>query len=98
MTGTHSQSAVLIAIMLSLQPCYAGKVRAHAAPGADMTRYKTYQWLPTRVLRNTGLVENDPVLTPLIKDAVNLQLTRLGLKEVAADGDLQISAGVTTHA
>src|SRR3954467_8401476 len=102
MTVVHTASAKVLVLVLALGPLtqgsYAGSVRAHAAPGADFTRYKTYHWLPTRVLTGTGLVENDPVLTPLIKEAVNQQLTQRGLTEVAEGGDLQISAGITTHA
>jgi len=75
---------------------YAGKVRTQSAPDVDLSKYKTYQWLPTRVLRNTGLVENDPVLTPLIKQAVNRELTQRGMTEVAEGGDLQVAAGITT--
>jgi hypothetical protein len=92
--------AVIIVMLLGLLPpvAYAGKARTQSAPGVDLSQYKTYQWLPTRVLRNTGLVENDPVLTPLIKDAVNRELTRLGLKEVSEGGDLQVASGITTHA
>jgi hypothetical protein len=63
-----------------------------------MTRYKTYQWLPTRALKKSGLVENDPVLTPLIKEAVNRELMQRGLTEVAQGGDLQVAAGVMQHA
>jgi len=63
-----------------------------------MARYKTYQWLPTRALTGAGVVENDPVITPLIKDAVNRELNQRGLTEVATGGDLQIAAIVTTHA
>src|SRR5215470_8853634 len=80
-----------------LQPCYAGKVRAETLPGADFASYKTYRWLPPKVLTKTGVVENDPVLGPAIKDAVNLQLARRGLKEVSEGGDLEVSAGVLTH-
>ena len=82
---------------VTAQPAY-GKVRTQLTPGADMTRYKTYQWLPTRALRNTGLVENDPELTPLIKEALNRELQQRGLTEVAEGGDLQVSTAVTTHA
>ena len=91
-------TAALIAIATLPQAIHAGKVKTQVAPRADMTQYRTYEWLPTRVLRNTGLVENDPIFTPLIKDAINRELMQRGLKEVAQGGDLQISAGVTTHA
>lgn len=78
------------------QPCYAGKIRAEAQPGADFARYKTYQWLPPKVLTNTGVVENHPVLGPAIRDAVNRQLAQRGLTEVSEGGDLQVVAGVST--
>ena len=92
-------SAILVAMLLGAvsQPAQA-KVRAFPTPGVDMSQYKTYQWLPTRALTKTGVVEDDPNVTPLIKEAVNREMTRLGLKEVAEGGDLQIAAGVTTQA
>lgn len=93
-----SALTIILAIGPLQQLGYAGKVRAHLAPGVDTTQYKTYQWLPTRVLRSTGLIENDPVLTPLIKEAVNRELAELGLTEVSGSADLQIAAGITTHA
>jgi hypothetical protein len=88
----------LLALGALPQPVHAGKVRTQLGSGVDMAQYKTYQWLPTRVLRNTGLVEDDPVLTPLIKEAVNRELMKRGLTEVQQGGDLQIAAGVTTQA
>ena len=92
--------ALLAVFMLDvLAPCvHAGNVRVHLAAGTDMTTYRTYNWLPTRVLTGAGVVENDPVLTPLIKDAVNRELKQRGLSEVATGGDLQVATGVTTHA
>ncbi len=92
------QSVLLVVLALAAPPAiHAGKAKAHAAPGIDLSKYKTYQWLPTRVLRKTGLVENDPVLTPIIKDAVNRELKQLGLTEVSEGGDLQVATGITTH-
>jgi len=79
-----------------LQPCQGGKLRADVGPGANFASYKTYEWLPTRVLKSSGVVEDDPVLTPLIKDAINRQLMARGMTEVAKGGDLQVSAGVLT--
>jgi len=38
------------------------------------------------------MVENDPEFAPLIKDAINGELSRKGLKEVPEGGDLQVSA------
>ena len=96
---TFRQSVLLVVLALAATPerVHAGKAKAHAAPGIDLSKYKTYQWLPTRVLRKTGLVENDPVLTPIIKNAVNRELKQLGLTEVSEGGDLQVATGITTH-
>ncbi|MFL6352522.1 MAG: DUF4136 domain-containing protein [Bryobacteraceae bacterium] len=57
----------------------------------DFSRYKTYQWLPPKLLAKTGVEENDPEFAPLIKDAVNRELSRKGLKEVPEGGDLSVS-------
>jgi uncharacterized protein DUF4136 len=70
----------------------AAKVRVELQPGADFARYKTYQWLPPKVLTNTGVVENHPVLGPAMKDAINRQLLAHGLTEVAEGGDIEVSA------
>src|SRR5215203_2417443 len=102
MKFVHYARAGTVATVVAFGPfpqCgYAAKARTHLAPGVNISEYKTYQWLPTRVLRNTGLVENDPVLTPLIKEAVNRELAQLGLTEVSGKADLQVAAGITTHA
>jgi hypothetical protein len=72
--------------------CLAGKLRVEIGPGADFARYKTYQWLPPKVLTSSGVVENEPVIGPAMKDAINRQLSGKGLREVAEGGDLQVSA------
>jgi hypothetical protein len=61
-----------------------------------MNSYKTYQWLPPRVLTNTGIVENDDKVSPAVKAAVNRELTARGLVEVEHGGELLISTGVLT--
>jgi hypothetical protein len=85
-----------IAVGPLLEPCWGGKARTQVGTGADFSSYKTYSWLPTKVLTETGVVENHPVLGPLIKDAINKQLAKCGLKEVAEGGDLQVVAGALT--
>ena len=98
---SHVAARVLTALLALgpfCQTVEGGKVRAFAGKGVDLSQYKTYQWLPTRALTNTGLVENDPVLTPLIKEAVNRELTKLGLTEVTEGADLQVATGLTKHA
>jgi len=78
--------------MLAVLPCYAGKVVAYVGQGVDLSKYRTYQWLPPKILTKTGVVEGDPEYAPLIKAAVDRQLVRLGLIEVADGADLQVAA------
>ncbi len=63
---------------------------------ADFARYKTFQWLPPRVMTAEGVVENHPA-NPILEAAVGSQLTQKGLTEVASGGDLQIQAWVLTE-
>ncbi|SPE30255.1 hypothetical protein SBA3_1640012 [Candidatus Sulfopaludibacter sp. SbA3] len=74
-----------------LAPCYAGKVKTFVDEKVNFANYKTYQWLPTKILAKSGIVENDPILSPVIKGAVNRELAARGLKEVAEEGDLQVA-------
>jgi hypothetical protein len=86
----RSRAVTLLGCAALMAPCYAKKVQTFANPSADFASYKTYQWLPTRVLGKSGIVEDDPVISPVIKAAVNRELTARGLREVAEGGDLQI--------
>jgi hypothetical protein len=70
--------------------CFAGKVKTFVNPASDFSTYKTYRWMPTRVLAKTGIVEDDPDISPIIKAAVNRELTARGLHEVTEGGDLEI--------
>ncbi len=90
--NTRAAVLLLIAAGPLADLCLAGKVRVEVMPGADFVRYKTYQWLPPKVLTNTGVVENHPVVGPAMKEAINRELAGKGLREVAEGGDLQVSA------
>lgn len=68
------------------------KVKAETGKDIDFSKYKTYQWFPPRVLLGTGIVEDDDLYAPLIRTAVNRELTQRGLTEVKTGGDLQISS------
>ena len=85
---------LILAGSVLVHPSYAAKVRTQLGANADFARYKTYRWLPPKALTKTGVVENDPVIAPAIKDAVNQQLTQHGLTEVTEGGDLEVSSGV----
>jgi len=83
-------SAILLPALL------AGKVKSYPDPKADFAHYKTYQWLPPRVLTSRGIDENHPA-APVIKGVVEKQLSLKGLKEVADGADLQIQTWVLTE-
>jgi hypothetical protein len=86
------RTAVLCAVLASFAAhCLAMKVQTVLGKGVDLASYKTYQWLPPKLLAKTGLVEDDPVIAPAIKEAVNRELTARGLREVAQGGDLLVS-------
>ena len=89
MKPISAASLVLLGVLAA--PCFAGKVQTWFPPGTDFSRYKTYTWLPTKVLGKAGTVENDPVFDPIIRGAVGKELQRIGLKEVPEGGDLQVS-------
>jgi Domain of unknown function (DUF4136) len=83
--------ALLLGGLCLTQLCFAGKVQVWMEKGADFSKYKTYEWLPPKILASTGIVENDPEYAPLIKEAVDRQLALKGLKQVSHNGDLQVS-------
>jgi hypothetical protein len=79
-----------------LPPIFAGKVKAHTGDNVDLSRYKTYQWLPPRVLTKSGVVEDHPV-NPVLMEVVGRQLSLKGLTEVGDGADLMIQAYVLTE-
>ena len=96
---TLSNRKLALTLLISaglLSPLFAAKVKVVAAPGVNMANYKTFQWLPPRVLAKTGIEENHPA-APILKTVVGQQLMEVGLKEVAEGGDLQVQAYVTNQ-
>ena len=83
-----------VAGLLAAAACFGGKVRVETPKGVDLSQYKTYSWLPVKALTNQGIVENEPNVTPLIKQSINLELSQKGLKEVPSGGDLQVATVV----
>ncbi len=61
-------------------------------PGkTPLSDYKTYRWTRTRVFTaKQGFMEDDPIVIPAIKKAVNEQLLKAGMVEVKEDPDLDI--------
>jgi Domain of unknown function (DUF4136) len=99
-TGRHAgllQTGSTLLLTLSLfNPCFAGKPKTAVGVNIDFSSYKTYRWLPTRILTKAGVVEDDPTIVPAVRNAVNRELTARGLTEVAEGGDLQVSTFVLT--
>jgi hypothetical protein len=94
---THSRIlplTLLIAACL-LPPVLADKVKVQNGANADFAHYKTYQWLPPRVLTKTGIVENHP-MNPVLKEIVTRELAQKGLTETTDAADLQVQAFVLT--
>ncbi len=86
-----------IVVSVFLMPTLVmGKVQAFTAKDADFSRYKTFQWLPPRVVTKLGVVEDDPA-NPVLKAAIGQQLSQKGLSELANGADLQIQAWVLTE-
>ena len=79
-------------------PALAGDVKAFTPKEkVDYQRYKTYQWNSVRLATKSGIVEDDDVVAPLIRAAVNKQLSAKGMTMVESGGDLIInSAGVAS--
>ena len=89
-------TAVLLLLFPLVAPSTAGKAKSVVGDHADFARYKTYQWVPVKVLTKTGVVEDDPAVSPAIRTAVNRELAAKGLTEVQEGGDLQVAAFAAT--
>jgi len=92
----RSRAALIALGVLFVAPGFGGKVQSWPGRDADFSYYHTYSWLPVRVLTKSGVLENDDVAAPLIRQAVNRQLSQTGLTEVAQGGDLEVSAAALT--
>ena len=86
----------LVAAVLAVATTFAGEVQSYPAQGVDLSQFKTFKMLPTRVLTAYGVVENDPDVSPLIDAALRKELTQKGLKEVSEGADLEVAAGALT--
>lgn len=82
--------ALLAGILLFCSGAFAGEVKVFPAKGVDITKYETYHWAPIRILTKQGVKENDDVVAPLIRNAVNQALQSKGYKEVPNGGQLEV--------
>ena len=84
----HFQARSAISILILLLLCGAAqaqKIKVEFDKNTDFAKLKTYAWDPTP--QATG----KPVLAAAIKGAVNHELAKVGLKEVAENPDLYIA-------
>ncbi|MCC7155008.1 MAG: DUF4136 domain-containing protein [Bryobacterales bacterium] len=81
------------AALLFAAALVAGEVKSYPKPDVDFTQFKTYEWVAPRVLTRSGILEDDPDFAPLIRKAINKQLSAKGLQEVKTGGDLRVQAG-----
>ncbi len=89
-------SLTLLMSTVTTTPAYGGKVKAFPDPKTDFSQFKTYSWLPPRVLTKVGIDENHPG-NPTLKEVVDRQLAMKGLKEVSTGADLQVQTFVLTE-
>jgi hypothetical protein len=83
----------LLTLLAIPHPAAAGDVEVTAVKGADLAKFRTYRILPVRVLTKSGIVENDPDVSPLILSALRKELGKKGLVEVSDGEDLQVLTG-----
>ena len=88
--ASRTAAAVVLMAGFFAAVCLA-KVKFDYDRQANFSSYKTYKWLPPRILKKSGIDEGDDVVAPFIKAAVNRELHRRGLTE-APDGQIEISA------
>ena len=76
--------------LLSANSASAIDVKTYSHKEVDIRNYKTYQWMPIRVLTSAGVVEDDDQYAPMIRSAIEKQMAKTGLTRVASGGDLQL--------
>ncbi len=86
--------SMLLASVCLLPSLRAAKVKTQG--GKNLSQYKSYQWLPPRVLTKLGLEENH-VANPVLKEVVGRQLGERGLAELTEGADLQIQVWIFTE-
>jgi hypothetical protein len=84
---------MVLGVFLVAPVLLVAKVKIFPSKKHDVSTYKTYQWLPPRVMTRQGLLEDDPVLTPIIKKIVNEHLIRKGYTEVQEGAELKLLTG-----
>jgi hypothetical protein len=80
---------IVVSLALSFS-CLAADVKTAAAKDVDYSRYKTYVFLPSKLLTKSGVVDGDDRISPMIAKSVKGQLAKKGFTEVSANGDFEV--------
>ncbi|MBI4892909.1 MAG: DUF4136 domain-containing protein [Acidobacteria bacterium] len=84
--------AFLLLTGLAAAPVSAQKLKSvQTSKSADYPSYKTFSFLPIKTMESSGVVEDNPRIAPVVRDAIAPQLTAKGLKQVPSGGDLEIN-------
>ena len=87
------KTVAVFALLLAVPLLLSAKVKVFPSKKLDVTNYQTYQWMPTRLMTRQGLLEDDPMVTPIIKAVVNKYMGGKGYREVPDGGDLKLLTG-----
>ncbi len=85
--------AVALAVLLVTTQSLSAKVKVFPSKKYKVSYYKTYEWLPTRIMTRQGILEDDPHIAPLIKAAVKSWLDKKGYVEVTEGAELHVLTG-----
>jgi hypothetical protein len=88
---------LLLALLSGTQAPASAEVKAFPSKLDAVTNYRTYQWEPIRIVTRRGVIDDEPEVTPLIRQALNRELARKGYAEAADGADLKLlSMGLTS--
>ena len=80
------RAAIFALLLLLIAPvAHAQKIKVEFDKNVDFAKFKTYAWDPT------PQASAKPVLVAAIRGAMNEELAKLGLKQVAENPDLYIA-------
>ncbi len=90
-------SSLTLVISTCLAPgLSAAKIKSYPGASADFAHYKTFQWLPPKVLTSRGVKEDHPA-NPIVKEVIVPQLSKQGLQEVPTHADLEVQVFILTE-
>ena len=83
-------SAVAISVALLITGC-AGSAHIEKDKSADFSKYKTYAWVEKPETKEVKKTEKNELAEANIRNSVNLQLQKIGWKEVNKNPDIMVN-------